>query len=316
MEIFVKNLNLKHKEGVIMNLTTIARDFDYELPLFYEEKHSFNNIEALDSRFCVVLITNGTGVLTVNQNKFIFRAPCVLCINEKEHMVIEEQSDFDFQIIYFHPSVINSALNFETIRNLPENAPITLYQDSYWNKFFLTRSENYHGIISIGPMTMKRLTLLYANLNNEISNQNRENWPCRSRSYFLEILFTIDNVSIEEISLEEPLLLQLNEDFAPILLYLYNNYDQKITVEDITTKFNINRTTLSKMFRDNVNDTFISFLNKLRISIAAQLLRDTKLPISEIMYRVGMNDSVHFLRTFKKYTELSPSEYRKKYCWM
>lgn len=50
--------------------------------------------------------------------------------------------------------------------------------------------------------------------------------------------------------------------------------------------------------------------------MASTMLRDTMLPINEIMTRVGFCDTVHFLRTFKKYTGDSPSEYRKKYNWM
>lgn len=43
------------------------------------------------------------------------------------------------------------------------------------------------------------------------------------------------------------------------------------------------------------------------------MLRDTLLPISEIMYRVGFNEANHFSRIFKKHMNVSPSDYRKKY---
>ncbi len=60
----------------------------------------------------------------------------------------------------------------------------------------------------------------------------------------------------------------------------------------------------------------MTYLTQLRIRLAALMLRDTKLPISEVMWRVGFRDGTHFGRTFRKHTAQSPSEYREQYCWM
>lgn len=297
-------------------LTTYARNFKYELPMQCYEGHFLDNAEALDFRFSIVLIEKGSGFLSIDGKSLFYMSPCVLCINEKEHIIINEDEKPELKVFYFHPHIINSSLDFTTIRKLPENCPLTLFQDSYWKKFFIYRDANFFGKISVGPLTAKRLSLFISKINCEITEQCRDNWPCRSRSFLMEILFTLDNVSAEEISPEAPLFCQVKEEFSPVLLYIYNNYEQKLTVEDISKKFSINRTSLSKMFQDNVNESFITFLNKLRVFIASQFLRDTALPVSEIMLRVGMNDPVHFLRTFKKYMNLSPSDYRKKYSWM
>lgn len=297
-------------------LSTIARIEQFDIPMLCLEGNTFDNTEALNSRFSIILIEKGNAVLYIDGKSHCYLAPCVLCINEQEHIVIQEADDQDMKIIYFHPNIINSSLDFETIRKLPDHCPLTLLQDAYWNKFFINRNERFWGHITVGPLTAKRLTILFNNINKQLTDQSQNNWPCRSRSFFMEILITLDNVSAEEASLEKPLLCHVNEEFSPILLYLYNNYEKKITVDDISKQFNLNRTTLSKMFQDNVSESFITFLNKLRVSIACQILRDTTLPITEIMTRVGFTDPAHYLRTFKKYMNLSPSDYREKYCWM
>jgi len=46
------------------------------------------------------------------------------------------------------------------------------------------------------------------------------------------------------------------------------------------------------------------------------LLRDTVLPVTEIMNRVGYQDSTHFWRTFRKHIGQSPSEYRQHFSWL
>ena len=297
-------------------LSTIARVHKFEIPMLCYKDYSFDNTEALNHRFCLVIIEKGSGVVYIDGKSHIYMAPCVLCINEQEHILFPEANDKQMRIIYFHPHIINSSLDFDTIRKLPENSSITLIQDTYWNKFFTQRSPNFWGKITIGPITCKRLVTLFNSIHKQLSDQSQDNWPCRSRYFFMAILVTLDNVCVEETSLDQPLLCLVSEEFKPFLLYIYNNYDKKITVEDISKKFNVNRTTLSKMFQENLNVSFITFLNKLRVSVACQILRDTTLPIMEIMSRVGFQDSAHYLRTFKKYTNLSPSDYREKYCWM
>jgi len=59
--------------------------------------------------------------------------------------------------------------------------------------------------------------------------------------------------------------------------------------------------------------TIVAYLIQLRIKLAATMLRDTGLPVTEIHQRVGFNDDSHFRRTFRKYTGASPSEYRQRY---
>lgn len=297
-------------------LTTYARDFDYSLPMQYYEGSFMDNSEALDLRFSFVLIESGSGFFTINGKQYLYMAPCILCMNEKEHVIIEKTDSLKIKIFYFHPLIINSSLDFVTTRKLPEDCSLTLLQDSYWNKFFVNHASEYYGKISISQITASKLSHLLSSLENEINSQSRENWPCRSRSYFLEALFLLENTFVEDNPFQEPSWEHIDERLCPILLYLYHNYDKKITISEITTLFHINRTTLSQLFQEQLGETFVTFMNKLRITIASQLLRDTKLPISEIMYQVGFHDSAHFLRTFKKLASHSPSDYRKKYCWM
>jgi len=47
--------------------------------------------------------------------------------------------------------------------------------------------------------------------------------------------------------------------------------------------------------------------------MASRLLRETSLPASDILYRVGFNDPAHFARTFGKITGLTPSAYRDSF---
>lgn len=299
-----------------MELTTYAKNDCFSMPMSYFEGNQFNNELALNNRLCFVLIEKGAGILQINNENIQFIAPVIFCINENERISIDKSLDILIKVIYFHPSVINCTFNFDNIRNIPKDFPTSTIQDCYFNKFFIERNNTFCGKINIGPLTSKRFEVLCESFKIESTLQNRDNWPCRSRSYILEILFLIDTVYSEYDLPQDKFIGHVDDELYSIILYMINNYSKKITIPDLTKEFNINRTTLSEKFMNCVGESIISYLNKLRINMAAIILRDTKLPISEVMERVGFSDSSHFLRTFKKCMGLSPKNYRDKYCWM
>jgi AraC family L-rhamnose operon regulatory protein RhaS len=299
-----------------MNFTTFDKNNNFSMPMSYYEGSEINNKLAFGNRFCFILIENGTGILRINDKNIPFIAPVIFCINENEEVSIDSSSNLKIRSIYFHPSIINNTLNFDNIRNTPDDFPISAIQDSYMVKYFIKRENGFYGKINIGPLSNKRFEGLCESFKTESINQNRENWPCRSRSYIMEILFLLENIYLENDISKDNVLGQVDDELYSILLYIINNYDKKITIPSLTKKFNINRTTLSEKFTNVVGESIISYVNKLRINMASIILRDTKLPVSEVMERVGFSDNTHFLRTFKKYMGISPREYRDKYCWM
>lgn len=277
---------------------------------------SFDNKEALGLRLSLLYIESGSGIAELDGNSVPYIAPCAFCINENEHIVIPESKDNKLRVIYLHPCIVNDSLDFENIRNFPDDAPMTLRQDRDLLRLFLIRENDYFGKFNLGPMSAKQFTQLYEVFSELIHKQEYDNWPCRSRSYLLWLLFLLENLYSVGNYANEKILGNVDEKLEPILLYIYHNYDKKITVADITSQFYISRTTLSKLFQENIGDTFLSYLNKLRIKMAATILRDTTLSVNETMFRVGFTDSVHFFRTFKKYTGYTPSEYKEKFAWI
>ena len=297
-----------------MELITCEKNNLFQLPMKYFEGESLDNKIALGKRFTFILIETGTGIAEINNRKVPFISPVVFCINEKEHIIIND-CNTKIKAIFFHPSIINCELNFENVRRLPEDASVTLLQDSYITKFFINRNEKFIGKINVGPLTVKNFSLLCDSFNNESNKQYREHWPCRSRSYIMELLFLCEKIYINDNNIEV-ISNEIDDDINSVLIYIYNNYSKKITISELTKKFNINRTTLSKKFNEFVGESIITYLNKIRVNMASIMLRDTGLPVSEIMERVGFLDSAHFLRTFKSYMKMTPTEYREKYCWL
>ena len=97
------------------------------------------------------------------------------------------------------------------------------------------------------------------------------------------------------------------------LRYIKDNYREKISVEDIAAQVQLSASHLFSVFKKQMGISPISFLNSYRMSIAAKQLQETTKPINQISAEVGVVDSIYFNKIFKKYYQISPTEYRNCY---
>ncbi len=97
------------------------------------------------------------------------------------------------------------------------------------------------------------------------------------------------------------------------LHYIKDNYREKISVEDIAAQVQLSSSHLFAVFKKQMGVSPISFLNSYRMSIAAEQLQGTTKSINQIASEVGIDDSIYFNKIFKKYYQMSPTEYRNCY---
>ncbi len=283
-------------------------------PLYtYKNRESFNCDE---KRYHILIIESGSGSITYGGHKELFMAPVLFCFNENEIPTIENGKGIMSRSIYFNPEFINNRFTIYNLHHPPEDFTLTDTRERYWFRAFFERTENYFGRMDLNITIVKRLTNLFDQLTGQLENQPDYYWPCRSRSFLIEMLMLIDQNWVIEDKNNRLFTTGYSEEVEKVILYLYSNYADKITMSDIVAKFNIDRTTLTNKFKEEVGDTVINSLINLRINLASSLLRDTFIPISEITYRVGFSDVSHFNRSFKKHTGFNPSDYRQTYSIM
>ena len=95
------------------------------------------------------------------------------------------------------------------------------------------------------------------------------------------------------------------------LEFIYNNYNRKLTVEEVAASCGYSKGNFCKIFKNITDDTYHSFLNKHRIKMAQILLKNSDYSVEDIATRVGFADSKSFCRIFKTINGISPGRYRK-----
>ena len=94
------------------------------------------------------------------------------------------------------------------------------------------------------------------------------------------------------------------------LNYIEQNFQNDISVEGIAAFCGLNRTYFGRIFKDTVGKSPQQFLLNYRMTKAAELLKLTKLSISDIGNAVGYPNQLHFSRAFKNVYGISPREWR------
>lgn len=92
--------------------------------------------------------------------------------------------------------------------------------------------------------------------------------------------------------------------------HIQQNYQEGITLTELSQHFNVSNGYLSKLFLDYVGENFTDYLNMIRVNKAKELLKTTNKKIYQIADEIGFNDSFYFSSWFKKIVGVSPTTYR------
>lgn len=94
--------------------------------------------------------------------------------------------------------------------------------------------------------------------------------------------------------------------------FISNNYSNAdLSIKDISDYVCLSVSYMCTMFKSETGQTLNQYLTEYRMTQAKRLLEDPRNTISNISSKIGYNDGNYFGKTFKKYTGVSPSEYRE-----
>lgn len=94
--------------------------------------------------------------------------------------------------------------------------------------------------------------------------------------------------------------------------YVQHHLSEPVNIEALAKAMYLSRTRLAVKFKEETGMTLTDFVLKEKIEESKRLLRYTDKSIPAISVYLGFSSQSHFSRTFKKYANYSPNEYRKK----
>lgn len=104
-----------------------------------------------------------------------------------------------------------------------------------------------------------------------------------------------------------------DEEILNAQTFIEQNYHNEISVEQIAERTHMSRRNFIRRFKKATHNTPLEYLQRVKIEAAKKALEKSAQNISSLMYDVGYNDAKTFRNVFKRFTGLTPQEYRGKY---
>ena len=165
----------------------------------------------------------------------------------------------------------------------------------------------YREILEAYILTLKRRNLyeadaIPANLFLELENFGS---LAEVNAFFLKSLLSILKITIARAEENEsrPIIEAKN--------FIEKNFKEPITLEVVSKEVGFSSSYFSAMFKSKTGETFSEYLFRKRMEEAKNQLRDTRHTIAVICDDIGYSDIKHFAKGFKKFTGLTPKDYRK-----
>lgn len=94
-----------------------------------------------------------------------------------------------------------------------------------------------------------------------------------------------------------------------ILSFIEENYQNKITLNDIAGHIHLCESECTRLFKRHMNTTLFAFLQEYRIERSLEFLQDDQ-PVSAVADKAGFSDPNYYSKVFAKIKGCSPREYR------
>lgn len=294
-----------------------ARTYDYKqryigkcLPIRCVENDTLNDLETKGHCFVLLIIHEGSVRLQVDDSVLDAMGPCLLCFDETKELKLRRKRHLVCDSVYFHPMFLNMNMTFERVHSANYEELANIHDLFLLSPFTSDRRP-------ILPMTdeyQSSMRFLFSKMDAELRDQPDWYYPCRSRSYFIEIMLLLERIygflGGRYVEVTEEVEEFDNPHLQKAVTFIEAHHAENITLQDIVKACSLNHSTLTKLFKEEFGLTPIAYLWDYRIAVAKKQLEFTNLPVKEIADRCGFKTIQHFSRRFEDRVGVSPAVFR------
>jgi transcriptional regulator GlxA family with amidase domain len=89
-----------------------------------------------------------------------------------------------------------------------------------------------------------------------------------------------------------------------------DRFSGPLTVAEIAVEAGLSASQLNRRFRAQFQVPPSEYLQRVRVDRASRLLAETNTPILDVALQTGFFDQAHLTRTFRRWIEMTPNEFR------
>jgi AraC-like DNA-binding protein len=167
-------------------------------------------------------------------------------------------------------------------------------------------SDNLYLPIHFSKANAERIIILF----NQLCHINETHY---TNTFATDYVMTSLLVEISEQFLRTTQISARSSRMEKMMEWIRVNVNRNISLTDVASEFHYSREYISRRFHKVNGITMQKYINKLKISKAKELLVQGDYQIKEITELVGIFDEKYFLRLFKEFEHMSPSQFRNAY---
>lgn len=246
----------------------------------------------------LIWIKEGEGTLMVANNMYAFQKDEVYLLGANQpHLLksnpeyFEENSDLKIEslMIFFDP--------------IGKLAPVLALPEMQWLATFLQQHQNGFKVPSAYQTHIREEMIVVQNAGNiEVMTK------------FLNLFQSLQQLNVQLEPLSTSPLAGFSESeglrIGHIFNFLMQNYHRNISLEEVAAEAHLTPQAFCRYFKKHTRQTFITFLNELRINEACKKLTSSKFEnIATVAYTCGFNNITNFNRVFRAVKGQSPKAY-------
>ena len=230
---------------------------------------------------------------------------CALPIYEEHTIIPIDGKDFVCVEINFTPRFINE--------NMTEKSIMDSFVDFAYIQPFVHMEHELIPKLNLPAPSQYIIEQLISSMQTELDAM-QEGYRLSIKADLLKMLIILGREfkSFIERGSEIKIVKKYRNSFDEAVNYIDACYNTDISLEKAATRACMSPSYFSHIFKMIKNQTFIDYLNRIRIRKAMDLLKSSDMNITEISFESGFGNLGHFNRMFKRITGTTPKEYRKQ----
>lgn len=157
----------------------------------------------------------------------------------------------------------------------------------------------------------ERVVILFNQLQDYANSQ------CYS-SYFMDYTLSLLAMEITRQCMLSTLRIHQTRGLSDQRLYEIMEWirlhrEQQMSVQEVAERFSYNPDYLSSLFRQATGFSLLKYIHRVKMAAARQLLLQPLVTIREVAEQSGYDDEKHFMKVFRQYEGITPSQYRNAF---
>lgn len=217
-------------------------------------------------------------------------------------------------ILFFRPDELHFGrfLKSESYAYLDIFIPLTFFEyftnDTSTINFLTDNSTNRRNCIHFDAERQNVINKIVSEIIEYIKNDDESN-NMKLFSFILQIILLCnDFYDAEKL---KPVNYKMPNMIINTMRFISENYNQKLSMKEIACMSHCSVTYLSRIFKQYVGMTVYDYITTIRIAKAQIMLREGK-SVTEACFSSGFNDCSNFINKFKRATNETPSEFKKR----